>query len=187
MSVDAESKRAEHDAGKDDLRHGIEFGDPQRLHQDGTAEHPGQHHRADDHNVARHHENDQPAGNDFLDAQGHVDRDDERLVSERVEIRAERARHVEALGEEAVDGVTDARRQEQHERNPHGARIDRPDDDRHQQNTPQLNEVRNTHGSAPRLAYGSDEYNGRLAIARLAIFTYDPRERGRRWRTVSAG
>ena len=54
----------------------------------------------------------------------------------------------EALGEEAVDRVADAGRQEQHEGNPHGARRrDRPDHDRHQQNAPQRNEIRNTQGN----------------------------------------
>ena len=66
-----------------------------------------------------------------------VDRDDQRLVGERIEIGAELGRHAEALGEEAVDGVADAGGEEQQERDPHLARRDRPDDDRHQQDARQ--------------------------------------------------
>ena len=57
------------------------------------------------------------------DAQRHIDRDDQRLVGQRIEIGAELARHVEALGEKAVDGVADPGDQEQHKGDPHLARL----------------------------------------------------------------
>ena len=44
------------------------------------------------------------------DAERDVDRHDQHLVGERIEIGAELGRHAEALGEEAVDRVADARR-----------------------------------------------------------------------------
>jgi len=83
------------------------------------------------------------------DAQCHVDRDQERLVGERVEESTQLARHVEALGQEAIDGVADAGDQEHTERNLHLARHDGPDDDRDQHDAAQGDDVRNTHAALP--------------------------------------
>src|ERR1700693_1441751 len=57
---------------------------------------------------------------------------------------------MEALGEEAVDPVADAGRQKQEKGYTHPARGDRPDHDRHQQDTSQGNEVCDTQ-TRPRL------------------------------------
>ena len=46
-----------------------------------------------------------------------IDRDDQRLVGQRIEIGAELARHAEALGEKAVDRVAHAGGEEQQEGN----------------------------------------------------------------------
>src|SRR5664279_2128942 len=97
--------------------------------------------------VARHHQDHQPARDQSVDAEGKVDRDDQRLVGERIEIGTQFGGHAEALGEKAVDGVAHAGGQEQHEGNPHRAGRDRPDHDRHQQNAPQRYEVRNIQGN----------------------------------------
>ena len=53
-----------------------------------------------------------------VDPERDIDRNDQRLVGERVEIGAEHGGHVEALGEKAVDGVADAGGEEQHEGRP---------------------------------------------------------------------
>ena len=55
-------------------------------------------------------------------AERDIDRHDQRLVGQRIEIGAELARHAEALGQEAVDGVAHPGRQEQKERGAHLAR-----------------------------------------------------------------
>ena len=59
-----------------------------------------------------------------------VDRDEERLVGERVDIGAELAAHVEAPGDEAVDRVRDSRHDEQEEGQRPCALPDHDDDER---------------------------------------------------------
>ena len=66
------------------------------------------------------------------DRERDIDRNQHRLVGERVEIGAERGRHAEALGQKAVDRVADAGGEEQAERDPHFIGCDRPDHHRHQ-------------------------------------------------------
>ena len=50
------------------------------------------------------------------DAKRDIDRHDQRLVGQRVEIGAKLARHVEALGEKAVHRIADPGNQEQRKR-----------------------------------------------------------------------
>ena len=73
-----------------------------------------------------------------------IDRDQQRLVGQRIEQGAQFARHVEALGEKAVDRVADAGDDEDRERDFHLAGGDRPDDDRHQNDAAQRNDIWNT-------------------------------------------
>ncbi len=65
------------------------------------------------------------------DTKRNVNRNDQRLVGQRIDVGAEFARHMEALGEKAVDGVADAGGQKQKKSNAHLAGRDRPDHDRH--------------------------------------------------------
>src|SRR4029077_20006593 len=105
--------------------------------------------RADDHDIARDNENDEPAGNRLGDAEGDVNRNQHGLVGERVEVSAELGCHPEAFGEEAVDGIADPGGEKQHEGHAHLARRDRPDHDRHQEDAAQRNEIWNAQISAP--------------------------------------
>ena len=89
-----EAKRAKHDAGEDDLRHGIELGHQQRLDLERVTHQPGQHDPSDDQDIARHHQDHQPARDIPVDPKGQIDRDDQRLVGERVEIGTEFGGHV---------------------------------------------------------------------------------------------
>ena len=91
----------------------LSFGYRQRPDRHRPADQPGQHEAADDHDVARNDEDDQRDRQRAGDAQRNIDRHDQRLVGERVEIGAELARHVEALGKKAIDRVADPGRQEQ--------------------------------------------------------------------------
>ena len=100
---------------------------------DRPVHHPRQDDRADDHEVARHHQDDDPERDHPGDAERHVDRHDQHLVGQRIEIGAELGLHAEALGQEAVDRVADAGGEEQQERQAHLSGGDRPDDHRHQQ------------------------------------------------------
>src|ERR1051326_7026907 len=96
-----------------------------------------------------HNQDDQRNRQPLGDAERHVDRHDQGLVGERIEIGAEFARHVEALGQEAVDGVADAGDHEQREGGEHLSRNNRPDHDRHQDDARQSNQVWNTQTTAP--------------------------------------
>ena len=78
-------------------------------------------------------ENDQPARDRLGDPERDIDRDQHRLVGERIEIGAELGRHAEAFRQEPVHGVADAGGEKQGECDLHLARSDRPDHDRHQQ------------------------------------------------------
>ncbi len=118
------------------------------------ADEPRQHKAGNDHDVARHHEDDQRDRQGAGDPERHIDRYDQRLVGQRIEIGAELARHVKALGEEAVDGVADPGHQEQRKGRQHIPRRDRPDDDRHQDYAGQCDEIWNTQ-NAPRLPPGA--------------------------------
>ena len=118
------------------------------------------------------------------DAERHVDRDDQHLVGQRIEIGAEFGLHAEALGQEAVDRVADGGGQEQQEGQPHLSAGDRPDDHRHEEDARQRDEIRNTQTSGPgsparRLATrpGSalrlpPEYIGHRAIAHVLRFRH---------------
>jgi len=57
---------------------------------------------------ARNHQDHEPARNLGGHAEGDVDRDQQALVGQGIEQRPDLALHVEALGEEPVDCVTDA-------------------------------------------------------------------------------
>ena len=65
---------------------------------------------ADDQHVAEHDEDHQPVGQAAGQAERHVHADQQRLVGDRVEQRAELGALVEALGDEAVDRVGQRRR-----------------------------------------------------------------------------
>ena len=147
--VEIEGMLAHDQGGKQDLRHRVEFGDQQRPYRHRPAHHPGEQESADDHDIARHDKNDEEDRQRAGDAERNVNRHDERLVGQRIEVFAELARHVEVFGEEAVDGIADPGRQEQEKGNTHLSRRDRPDHDRHQQNPPQRNEIWDTQ-TAPR-------------------------------------
>src|SRR6185437_3787255 len=67
----------------------------------------------------------------------------QRFVSQGVEQRAELARHVEALGEKAVDRIADPGDDEDHKGDLHLAGSDGPDDDRDQKDPAQRDDVRN--------------------------------------------
>ena len=112
---------------------------------------PGQHEPRDDHDVAGHHQDDQRYGQRARDAQRDIDRDDQRLVGQRIDQSAKLARHMKALGEKAVDGVADPGSHEEEKGGPHLARRDRPDHNRHENNASQCDEIRNTQTQAPAL------------------------------------
>ena len=124
----------------------------ERLDRDRLVHEPGQQDRAYDHDVARDHQDHDPARDDSIDAERDVDRNDQHLVGERIEIGAELGGHAEALGEEAVDRIADGGHHEQQERNAHLAGRDRPHDDGHQQNAPKRNQIWNTQSAAPTAA-----------------------------------
>src|SRR6185369_15770707 len=134
---------SQHQCCERHLRHGVELRHHQRFHRYRLVEQPRHDHGHDDHDVARHHEDDEPARNRAPDAERDEDRHQQRLVGERVEQGAQLARHVEPLGEKAVDGVADAGNDEDREGDFHLAGNDRPDDDRHQDDAAQRNDIRN--------------------------------------------
>src|ERR1700688_952404 len=150
VGIKTKTPLGQYQNGEQDLRERIDFRDHQRPHRHRLADQPGQHEGADDHDVARDDEDDEEDRQRAGDAERNVDRYDQRLVGQGIEIGAELARHVEALGEEAIDAVADPGRQEQEKGDAHPARRDRPDHDRHQQDTSQGNEVRDTQ-TRPRL------------------------------------
>jgi hypothetical protein len=104
---------------------------------------PGQNYRAHDHDIARDHEDDEPARHCFYYSERDVDRDQHRLVRERIKIGTELGAHAKALGQKAVDGVGDAGCQEQGKCEAHLACRDRPNHDRHQQDTAKGDKVGN--------------------------------------------
>ena len=140
---------ARHERGQHDLRHGVQLGHRERPHRHRLTHQPGQHEAGDDHDVARNDEDDQRDRQCAGNAERNVDRHDQRLVSQRIDERAELAGHVEALGDEAVDRIADPGRQKQKEGGPHLPRHDRPDHDRDQHDASQCNEVWNTQTCAP--------------------------------------
>src|SRR4029079_976672 len=122
-------------------------------------------HGRDDHDIAGHHEDDDPARDRAPDSERDIDRDQQRLVGERIEQGAQFALHVEALGQEAVDGVADACNDEDCEGNPHLAGDDRPDDDRHQNDASQCNDIWNAQlGRFPASGPGSGAWRDRPVL-----------------------
>ena len=71
------------------------------------SHHPGQHEAGDDHDVARNDQDDQRDRQRAGDAERDVDRHNQRFVGQRIDVGAEFAGHMEALGEKAVHGVAD--------------------------------------------------------------------------------
>ena len=89
-------------------------------------------------------------------------------VNDLVVQGAELARHVEALGEEAVDGIAEAGDEENRERDLHLARHDGPDDDRDQHDAAQGDDIRNTHVALP--GTRSDLESGPLGAEPVVIY-----------------
>ena len=79
--------------------------DTSRPNFHGLVKNPRDNDRAHDHQVARHHENGDRRGQHPIDRERHVDRHEQRPVGQRIEIRAKFAAQIEALGDEAIDGV----------------------------------------------------------------------------------
>ena len=61
LEFETERKRAKHEQRQHDLRHRVEFGDEQRLERHRLPHHPGQDDRRDDHDIARDHQDHEPA------------------------------------------------------------------------------------------------------------------------------
>jgi hypothetical protein len=74
-----------------------------------------------------------------------IDRHQQRLVGERIEIGAELAAPTPAAGDGAIDAVADAGHDEGEEGEAEGLRDDQPDGDRHQQQAGDGDEIGEVH------------------------------------------
>src|SRR5215470_2504251 len=117
--VESEAEGGQHEAGIEDLRDGVELGYWVRLHRQRIADEPRQHDPADDHDVARDNQDDQPTRDRLGGGKRDVDRHDQRLVRQRIEVGADLAGHAEALGQESVDRVAHAGSEENEECDAH--------------------------------------------------------------------
>src|SRR3984957_12515611 len=146
--LEAEAEGGEDQCREGHLRHRVEFRYHQRFHRNRFAEQPRHDHGGHDHDVARDHENDDPAWYRAPDTKRHIDRDQQRLVRERIEQRPQFAGHIEALGEKTVDRVANARDDEDRKSDFHLVGGNRPHDNRHQQDATERNDIWNTHGAS---------------------------------------
>src|SRR5215203_1213735 len=69
LGVKRKSMRGQHQTGVDDLDPGVDLGDDVGPDLNRVVHHPGQDDRPHDHEVARHHQDDDPEGNDAGDAE----------------------------------------------------------------------------------------------------------------------
>ena len=99
---------AKHRRREADLRRRIRFGDQQRPDVHRLVHQPGNHERADDHDIARDDEDREPRRNRAENRQRDVDRNEQRLVGQRIEISPEFRLQVEGFGQPPVDGVGNA-------------------------------------------------------------------------------
>ena len=106
--IEAEGLLRENENRQRNLRDGVGFRHQKRAHRHGPADQPSQHEGADDHDVTRHHEDDQKYRQHADDSERNVNRNDQRLIGQGIEVSAKLALHVETLGEKPVDGIANA-------------------------------------------------------------------------------
>jgi phosphoribosylformylglycinamidine cyclo-ligase len=107
----------EQDQGRErDLRRCVGLAQFQRVDLNWVGQNPGQYNAADDHDVAGHDENSDPARQHAADRKRNVNRHQQRLVGQRIKIGAKLCAHIKAPRDKAIDSIRDARNHKHDER-----------------------------------------------------------------------
>src|SRR5438067_8920551 len=143
--VEIKAEDRENDPGEQDLSERIGFAHQQRLDRDRLVHEPRQHDGADDHDVARDDENDEPGRQMPLKSERHIDRNQEQLVGERIKVAAKLGMKLVSAGEEPVHPIAHAGDDENQECEQEVIRYDEPDRQRHEQDAPDGDEIGKVH------------------------------------------
>gem|GEM_PF-6402843 len=116
--VEAIGLDPKHDNGENKLHERVDLGNGQRLHGQRLGHGLEQNRAAENHQVTEYHHYHQPGLDVALVAEHQINRNQQRLVGDRVEKGAEHGFGVEVLGDDAVDGI----RQRGNEKDPEGGK-----------------------------------------------------------------